>query len=201
MPRPVSGLLPRGGDARVLPVKDVQSPAELDDFWKKEDPWGYRVHPHDRIRVGELLAALPRRTYERVLDIGCGDGFLTFELPGNQVRGLDLSKEAIRWATERAKARPDAARFTFAAASIFDLGQLDLGTFDLIVITGVLYPQYIAGGFAAIEATIDGLLAPGGVLASVHIGDWYRVGFGLMRLSQHRYAYREYEHVLEVYQK
>ncbi|MBK6685373.1 MAG: methyltransferase domain-containing protein [Deltaproteobacteria bacterium] len=179
----------------------VQSRAELDQFWQREDPWGYQAHPHDRIRVGELLAALPRRPYGHTVDLGCGDGFVTFELPGERVTGIDLSKEAIGWAEKRAATRVDRERFHFKAASIFDVPQLGLPPADLIVITGVLYPQYIGGAFAAIDAGLSALLAPGGILVSVHISDWYRSSFSLSRLVMHRYPYREYEHLLEVYQR
>jgi SAM-dependent methyltransferase len=179
----------------------IQEKGELDAFWRTEDPWQYRSTVDDRLRLAELKAALPRREYRRTLDVGCGDGFVTFELPGERVLGLDLSAEALAWARKAAAARPDGARFEFREASVFDLGSLALEPQDLVVITGVLYPQYIARGFAAIDATVQRLLAPGGILVSVHIGAWHPHGFGLTRLVQRRYAYRQYEHVLEVYQR
>lgn len=182
-------------------VDGVQSPAELDQFWRTEDPWGYQAHPHDRIRVGELLAALPRRPYGHTVDLGCGDGFVTLELPGDHVLGIDLSAEAVRWAEQRAARRPDRSRFQFRAASIFDVPQLGLPPADLVVVTGVLYTQYIGSAFAAIDTGLSALLAPGGILISVHIADWNPKSFSLTRLHVHRYPYREYEHVLEVYQR
>jgi SAM-dependent methyltransferase len=179
----------------------VQSQAELDEFWQTEDPWGFRTNKHDAVRVAELLSALPERTYDRTLDIGCGDGFLTFNLPGKEVVGIELAERALGWARKTADSRPDGARFRFVTGSIFDLPLLDLGRFDLIVITGVLYPQYIGDAFSVIDATVQDSLAEDGILATAHIREWYGHGFSLLRLHRRRYRYREYEHLLEVYSR
>jgi SAM-dependent methyltransferase len=179
----------------------VQSQAELDEFWQTEDPWGFRTNKHDAVRVAELLAALPERTIDRTLDIGCGDGFLTFHLPGKEVVGIELAERALGWARKTADSRPDGTRFRFVTGSIFDLPLLDLGRFDLIAITGVLYPQYIGDAFSVIDAAIQESLAENGILVTAHIREWYAHGFSLLRLHRRRYRYREYEHLLEVYSR
>ncbi len=72
---------------------------------------------------------------------------------------------------------------------------------NLIVITGVLYPQYIASSIRLIYLLIDRQLAPGGILLSSHIFDWYKSRFPYLTLSREYFPYREYSQVLEVYSK
>ena len=71
--------------------------------------------------------------------------------------------------------------------------------FDLIVITGVLYSQYIGKSSSLIYKIIDSLLVPKGILVSVHINDWYNCQFPYLKLKQRFYNYRNYNHKLEIY--
>lgn len=182
-------------------MSGIQPPGELDAFYEKPDPWGYRSHADDDRRRMELLAALPRRHYARCLDIGCGDGFVTFSLPGDEVVGIDVSRKAILWATQHAATLPDAGRFRFDSRSIFDPEVRELGPFDLIVVTGVLYAQYIGRGTSVVAALVDELLADGGILASCHIREWSLLRFPYSLLDMTLYPYREYTHQLEIYRK
>jgi len=72
---------------------------------------------------------------------------------------------------------------------------------DLIVITGVLYPQYIAKSIRLVYVLIDQLLKPGGILLCSHISDWYRSRFPYLTLSREYFAYRDFSQILEVYSK
>lgn len=179
----------------------VQTQGELDDHYTVEDPWRYKSTPDDAMRVARLLAALPDWPYGRVLDIGCGNGFLTSELPGKNVLGVDISERAIDWARLRASERSDSNRFCFERYSIFDLDPLQLGRFDLIIITGVLYPQYIGKGFSIVRLLVDRLLEPHGVLATVHIDEWCPWRFPYTLLHSDLSPYRQYFHRLEVFLK
>lgn len=86
--------------------------------------------------------------------------------------------------------------------SLFDLAHTEWTQhFDLIVITGILYPQYIGEGFLLASSIIDDLLMPGGHLVSAHIMEWYKFKFPYITISREYYQYREYTHVLEVYEK
>jgi hypothetical protein len=76
--------------------------------------------------------------------------------------GVELAERALGWARQTDHSRPDGSRFRFVSGSIFDLPLLDLGRFDLIVITGVLYPQYIGDAFSVIDATVQDSLAENG---------------------------------------
>lgn len=180
--------------------KNLQSSHSLDAFYENEDPWSYDSTPDDQRRLETLLAALPREKFNRTLDIGCGNGFITAHLPGRNVFGIDLSQRAIEWARIRAK-RLD-KRVDYRQGSIFEIDSVFVGGgFDLIVVTGVLYPQYIGKAFNLLSIKLDQLLADGGYLVLVHIHEWYKAGFPYKLIDRQIYPYREYDHLLEVYKK
>lgn len=180
----------------------LQEKEALEELYRKQDPWGYENSPDDVRRREELLSIIPNKSPQRALDLGCGDGFVTFSLPGQQVIGVDVSENAIRYANANVKNRPDSSRFLFVAASIFDLAEIfPANGFDLIVITGVLYKQYIGDATSVIRLIIDQLLVPGGILVCCHIEDWYRPFCHYTMIDQMRYPYRQYIHLLEVMKK
>lgn len=174
----------------------IQSKDELENWYSKGDPWGYFDNPQDTMRKARILSAIPQFDYENVLDIGCGNGFLTNSLPGKQIIGLEISEKAVQWANEHAT--PNAR---YLCGSLFDLPDLNLPPMDLIVITGVLYPQYIAESIRLVYVLIDQLLKPGGVLVCSHIYEWHKARFPYLTVSREYFAYREYSQVLEVYCK
>jgi SAM-dependent methyltransferase len=179
----------------------VQSREELEQFHSIADPWGYDGNEHDKRRKAMLLSEIPRRTYRSVIDIGCGHGFVTKDLPGDRILGIDIAEQAVRHAQPQAT-----PRLKFVQGAIFDLTKvleregLSEGN-DLMVITEVLYPQYIGEAHAVVYDIIDRALAPGGILISVHIGSWYKARFPYLLLKNIFYDYREYTHSLEVYAK
>ncbi len=179
----------------------VQPPEELDAFYREPDPWGYHGHPDDARRRSELLGVLPRRPFRRVLDVGCGNGFVTLSLPGDEVVGIDVSAEAVRWAREAAQRERDPARFRFECLSLFDPAIESLGRFDLVVITGVLYPQYVGHAYSVARWRLDQALEPGGILASCHIREWTSCRPPYSLLDMTLYPYRGRTHQLEIYRK
>jgi 2-polyprenyl-3-methyl-5-hydroxy-6-metoxy-1,4-benzoquinol methylase len=180
-------------------VSPVQRKDELEELYSSEDPWDYDTTPDDARRVARLLAHLPRQDYARTLDIGCGNGFLTVRLPGEHVHGIDVSERAVGWARARARREAPRRRVLFDATSLFELSPAQLGVFDLVVVTGVLYPQYVGGGTSVVTELLSALLHPGGILVSVHIDAWcrYRPPFTLLSASID--PYREHFHRLEVF--
>jgi 2-polyprenyl-3-methyl-5-hydroxy-6-metoxy-1,4-benzoquinol methylase len=169
---------------------------ELEKWHSSDDPWGYETHPEDIKRKDILLSELPQKKYNNVLDIGCGHGFVTRDLPGKRVVGVDISHEAIKQAKTY-----ETDRITFLQSSLFDLNRNLREQFDLIVITGVLYPQYVANAHNLVYHIIDKLLMDSGILVSVHIDAWYKARFPYLQLNDYYYDYREYTHRLEVYVK
>jgi 2-polyprenyl-3-methyl-5-hydroxy-6-metoxy-1,4-benzoquinol methylase len=174
----------------------MQTLAELESWHCNPDPWGYETHPDDAVRKQMLLSELPRREYALVLDIGCGQGFMTRDLPGRLVTGIDLSAEAIAKASQL-----KSDRLVFRQESIFDLSAPPSSLYDLIVITGVLYTHYIGHAQTLVYRIIDSQLADNGILACVHIDQWYTARFPYLMIKERLYAYREFTHRLEVYVK
>lgn len=173
-----------------------QTKQELDDFYSTSDPWGYYENPHDATRKARVLAALPQLEYQSALDIGCGNGFITNSIPAKQVIGLEFSEKAVMWANEHA-----ASHVNYMTGSLFDLPDLKFPSMDLIVITGVLYPQYIGKGLRLVYVLIDQLLKPGGILLCSHIYEWYQARFPYLTVSREYFPYRAFSQVLEVYVK
>lgn len=174
----------------------IQTEQELNDFYSTPDPWGYYSNPHDTVRKARILAALPRLNYSNALDIGCGNGFITNDLPAQRVIGLEFSSKAVAWASEHA-----APQVEYRQGSIFDLPDLSLPLMDLVVITGVLYPQYIGKSLRLVYVLIDRILKPGGILLCSHIYEWYQARFPYLTISREYFPYRDFSQVLEVYVK
>jgi 2-polyprenyl-3-methyl-5-hydroxy-6-metoxy-1,4-benzoquinol methylase len=174
----------------------IQSTKELEDWYSQNDPWGYYNNVEDKIRKEKILSSIPKLEYENVLDIGCGNGFITSSLPGKNIYGIEISEKAVAWANENS--RPNTK---YICGSIFDLPSLELPPMNLIVITGVLYPQYISSSIRLIYLLIDELLAANGVLLCSHIFDWYKSRFPYLTISREYFPYREYSQILEVYIK
>lgn len=105
----------------------MQSKQELEDFYKNQDPWGYKTNPEDANRLKQILFLLGwgQRSYKRALDIGCGEGFITTKLPAEEIHGMDISDNALTRLPQNVKAvsQPE-------------------GKYDLVITTGTLYQQY-----------------------------------------------------------
>lgn len=176
----------------------IQPLKELENWQKKQDPWSYENNPEDEKRKDILLSEIPIKEYSSVLDIGCGQGFITKHLHGKMITGTDISKAAIKIAKKYIKNK----NIKFIQNDIFDLNQkFPDDKFDLIIITGVLYPQYIGKSSTLIYKIIDKALNKKGILVSVHINDWYVSRFPYLLLKEYYYNYREFVHKLEIYTK
>jgi trans-aconitate methyltransferase len=174
----------------------IQPLDEIEKWHKTKDPWHYENSKDDLLRKDILLSELPSQSYSHVLDIGCGHGFITRDLPGNNIIGVDISAEAIKQAKQY-----ENDNISFIKASIFQLNHIFSQEFDLIIITGTLYQQYIGNSLTLIYLIIDQLLRKQGVLASVHINSWYQARFPYLLISEYYYDYRTYIHRLEIYEK
>ncbi|MBP4137823.1 MULTISPECIES: methyltransferase domain-containing protein [Flavobacterium] len=173
----------------------LQKIEDLEKWNDIEDPWGYNDNVHDALRKRILLDEIPKMQYKNVLDIGCGQGFVTKDLPGEKVYGVDISETAIKYAQNNNK------NVIYSTGSIFEIDKLFDIKFDLIIITGVLYPQYIGNSSSLIYLLIDKILKSNGILISVHINEWYSCQFPYLKINQVFYDYREFTHNLEIYSK
>ena len=103
-----------------------QTKAELESWWETTDPWGYTTNDDDIKRRDIIIDAIrPFAPYERALDIGAGEGFITSLLPASSIDAIEISDKA-------AQRLPKGIRRV----------KSPIGKYDLIIATGVLYDQY-----------------------------------------------------------
>lgn len=69
----------------------------LERWYRKKDPWGYQTNPEDIMRKKVILGALKHLGihFETALDIGCGEGWITKDLPADRIYGYDVSETAL----------------------------------------------------------------------------------------------------------
>lgn len=103
----------------------MQSKDDLEKWYQDEDPWEYATNPDDHHRKDEILKALKGKKFNRGLDIGAGEGWVTQYLPAKEIHAIELSDTA-------------AQRFPKNVKRVEE----PHGMYDLIVTTGTLYPQY-----------------------------------------------------------
>ena len=102
----------------------------------------------------------------RILEVGCGPGYLSLEMAraGFQVTGLDLSPKCIEVAKQIAGTDPFALQrgdLRYLAADFFTEASLVAGTFDAIVFLGALH--HFPNQVQTLNRVVD-LLKPGGVV-------------------------------------
>lgn len=107
-------------------------------YWDGDRRYGYGGYRYDGrwLGIAERMAAhYGLRAGDRVLDVGCGKGFLLYELtrtvPGLTVAGLDISAYAIDHAKDEVKP----FLYEGTAASL----PFDNGAFDLVISLGTLH--------------------------------------------------------------
>lgn len=98
----------------------------LEKFYEKEDPWDYTKRPDDIKRKGYILHWLNYfGPFEYALDIACGEGWITKDIPATNIAGYEISDNAA------SRFDPKIRRCT-----------TPLGQYDLIMATGCLYSHY-----------------------------------------------------------
>lgn len=135
----------------------------MESLWERGDPWDIENSTYERDRCVQLLNMLEGRRYARVLEIGCGAGYLTRLLAphADHIVALDISQTAI----DRARALGTGqTKVDFRVANIMDYKpELD-GPWDLVVFSdtmcylGWLYPLFDVAWLAVqiFEATRTG---------------------------------------------
>ena len=129
-------------DARLAKLQEQYPTLEAFDrlYTETPDPWGFLVPAfrYQRLKYMKLLAMLPARPYARALDVGCGLGQFTRMLAPyvDEMVGLELSQVAVEQATAMSANLP---HVHFAQGSLEDVGERNLGLFDLVVLTDVVY--------------------------------------------------------------
>lgn len=109
-----------------------------EDYWDGDRRYGYGGYRYDgrwRDLAVKLVQRYKLRAGQRVLDVGCGKGFLLYELtqlvPGLECTGLDVSEYAI--ANSKEEMRPHIKLGTASALPFSD------GYFDVVISLGTLH--------------------------------------------------------------
>ena len=129
----------------------VKQRVEAEPYWfqKIEVLPGFYSNGWSNPRLEKLpYFGLPEDlTGKRVLDIGCAEGFFSFEAEkrgAREVIGIDSFPDSVRRFNIVKEARQSAA--TAFLMNVYDLEPKRLGTFDLVLFYGVFYhlkhPQY-----------------------------------------------------------
>ncbi|MBI5102210.1 MAG: glycosyltransferase [Nitrospirae bacterium] len=70
-----------------------------ESYYKQEALWAKPPEPYQVQMRADILSMIPEGTGS-ILDVGCGDGFITNRLPeGIDVTGMDISEEALKHVT------------------------------------------------------------------------------------------------------
>ena len=75
-------------------------------YYEQEVLWGRELSEQEQTRIDATIQLIPEGVIS-ILDVGCGDGYLTNKLAGkySRVVGLDISEEALRYVkTEKFRA-------------------------------------------------------------------------------------------------
>jgi trans-aconitate methyltransferase len=105
-------------------------------FSADPDPWNFKTSSYERKKRVQTIGALGGRRFHKGVEIGCATGVLTKELANicDQIVGIDVSERAL-----------SIARESLCSHLNIDLRQGEIpsdwpaGTFDLIVLSEVLY--------------------------------------------------------------
>jgi len=147
-----------------LPTISLPSSHFEDLYRDSRDPWRVRSSWFDQRKFAITIAALPRKRYRSVLEPACGVGELTRLLAArcDHLLAFDIVDEAVQ------EARASVSGWTNVRVERRSLfGELPEGSYDLIVVSEVLY--YFSA--ADLASTVDELVArleDDGELVSVH---------------------------------
>ena len=105
-------------------------------FAEDPDPWNFKTSSYERKKRVQTIGALGGRRFHKGVEIGCATGVLTKELANicDQIVGIDVSECAL-----------SIARESLCSHLNIDFRQGEIpsdwpaGTFDLIVLSEVLY--------------------------------------------------------------
>jgi ubiquinone/menaquinone biosynthesis C-methylase UbiE len=129
--------LARVNEAPKAEVANVASKFEK-DYWDGDRKYGYGGYYYDgrwKAVAKKLIEHYKLKSNDKILDIGCGKGFLLYELsvliPNLKVYGIDISKYAIQNAKEEVKDKLIVANATFLPFEDYE--------FDLVISLNTLH--------------------------------------------------------------
>jgi|TARA_R110000803_G_scaffold37598_13_gene81125 hypothetical protein len=162
----------------------MQTLKQLEEWYDREDPWGYKVHPDDTYRKNFYLAVLEDvgPMFSRALDLGAGEGWITKDLPAVERHALELSDIAASRLPE----------------GVDRVESVDTD-YDLVLATGVLYAQYDHVGMDSLIRSASSE-SHGTIVFVAGIKDWLKpYNYGRL-ITEYELLYREYDHVIKVWE-
>lgn len=177
-----------------------QTPEQITAGYDKPDPWNYQTTPDDIERKRRILETLNhyrpnetttdketgvvksyQRPFDRALDICCGEGWITGDLPAKEIHGYELSDKA-------------ASRFP---ANVKHVKKPE-GKYDLVMLTGALYEHYDWEQFIRLinEHASEYILT-----SNVDIWEVPKAveSIKAMKLTWFKFPYREWNQMLRVF--
>ena len=135
-------------------------------YAEREDPWGYQDSPYELTKYQQQIDLLPKKRFNKVLEIGCSEGCFTERLAPlcDSLTAIDISSVAL----DRAKNRlSEYNHIDFVEA---DINNYDIGSsqYDLIVCSETLYYFGNKDTLADFVGNIASALTVGGYLLSAH---------------------------------
>lgn len=168
----------------------MQSVEEIEEAYKTPDPWGFKTNPEDLFRRDKIIRACKyvRPEYDKALEIGAGEGFITERLPATLRYGFEVSKNA------RSRFPSDCYPLAFVPADV---------RFDLVVVPGVLYGHYDCQKFfEIIDTNANDVVVTCNIKPweNKNMGDWswLQKNLHLKQLYEEEFPYREFVQKLRV---
>ena len=160
----------------------MPSKEELEHWYATQDPWQYETTQDDIVRKQKLLEILSQinnnKLYDRALDIGAGEGFVTTSLPAKEIFGIEISDRA-------------ASRLPSNVKRLLE----PEGKFDLVMTTGTLYQL---NDHAKIAQSIKESSSKHVLIAGIK--DWLiKYTFGNV-IYEVEFPYRQYTQKVTVYE-
>ena len=154
----------------------IQTKEELENWYNNPDPWLYEATPDDKKRKDLILSLLDH--YDTALDIGCGEGFITKDIPANKIYGLELSDNASSRLPNNVNRllKPE-------------------GKYDLVMTTGTLYKQYNHEQIKNwINESAKKYVLVGGIKDWIIWSDFGKI------IKEIEFNYREYKQIVRLYE-
>jgi SAM-dependent methyltransferase len=128
------------------------------------DPFQYATSPYEKRKYAATIAALPRARFRRGFEPGCSIGVLTQKLAARCARllAVDISDTSLAAARKRCR---DMRNVRFRRMLVPD--EWPVETFDLIVLSEVLYYQSAPDQRRTVNRTLRSLRVDG-VVVLVH---------------------------------